>query len=427
MSKSFSEEQWYKLDNAAKIFPPNTGLRDTKIIRFACKLTEKVDGEILKKAVDSALDIFPHYRSVLRKGLFWYYFQQSDIPPIVEEENILPFTTLYDGNKQNLLFRVTYFNKRINLEVYHAITDGAGGIEFFKRILYYYFKEKYSDEIPDDFVLTDSSSSVSQKLDDSYKHYYTSDKNKITIPESKKAYTVKGLKLSEYRTRITEITMPVDKLLSISKEYKTTLTVYLASLFTLAVHKVRPRSQNKPIVLCIPVNLRKYFPSDSARNFFGVFEVKYKFDKNIVIDDNELLKDIVQSYNSQFKEKLTKEKLENSIDKMLALENNTFIKIIPLIIKNPVMHYFGANNDKQMTASFSNIGIINIDSPMDKYIENFIVSVATKKLQVALTTYNNKLTITVTSPFVSSDTEMCFVRELSALGIDVTVTSNTIN
>ena len=232
--------------------------------------------------------------------------------------------------------------------------------------------------------------------------------------------------MPEYRLRITELTMPVDKLLALSKENKTTLTVFLAALMTVCINEARPKGQVRPIMLSIPVNLRKFFPSESARNFFAVFSIKYKFKKTECYSE-ELIKNVIESYNTQFKENLTQENMESTIYKMLALENNKFIKAVPLFIKNPVMKHFGSNNEKQITAAFSNIGIIKLDEPLTRYVDNFVVSAATNKLQVTLTTYNGKLTVTLTSPFVSTDIEMEFARKLSDLGIDVTVTSNNIN
>ena len=37
------------------------------------------------------------------------------------------------------------------------------------------------------------------------------------------------------------------------------------------------RERKRPVVVTIPVNLRKYFSSQSARNFFSVFNVGYDF------------------------------------------------------------------------------------------------------------------------------------------------------
>ena len=51
----------------------------------------------------------------------------------------------------------------------------------------------------------------------------------------------------------------------------------------------------------IPVNLRNYFPSQSMTNFFGWIEVGYTF------ADETVFKDVLESVNYQFKDKLDKE------------------------------------------------------------------------------------------------------------------------
>ena len=41
-------KKWYKLDNAAKIFPPNATRKDPKVFRFSCELYEDIDKKILQ-------------------------------------------------------------------------------------------------------------------------------------------------------------------------------------------------------------------------------------------------------------------------------------------------------------------------------------------------------------------------------------------
>ena len=67
--------KWNRLDNAAKIFPPTSTKRDTKVFRFACELCEPVEEAALQRALDRTMEIFPFYRSILKKGLFWYYLE----------------------------------------------------------------------------------------------------------------------------------------------------------------------------------------------------------------------------------------------------------------------------------------------------------------------------------------------------------------
>ncbi|MEI3508561.1 MAG: hypothetical protein V8R01_05600 [Bacilli bacterium] len=56
--------------------------------------------------------------------------ETTEVLPKVTEEVLPPCSALYDNNSKALLFRVAYFKKRINLEVYHAITDETGAMEF---------------------------------------------------------------------------------------------------------------------------------------------------------------------------------------------------------------------------------------------------------------------------------------------------------
>ena len=44
--------KWYRLDNAAKIFPPSRSKNDYKVFRFSVTLLEPVKVDILNKALD---------------------------------------------------------------------------------------------------------------------------------------------------------------------------------------------------------------------------------------------------------------------------------------------------------------------------------------------------------------------------------------
>jgi len=59
--------------------------RDEKVFRISCELFEEVDPEILQQALDETIERFPYYKSVLRRGIFWYYLEDSDIRPLVEK------------------------------------------------------------------------------------------------------------------------------------------------------------------------------------------------------------------------------------------------------------------------------------------------------------------------------------------------------
>ena len=115
------EDKWIKLDNAANLFPAAAERSDTKVFRFSCELSETVDCEILEAAVAEASEVFDVFNYVLKKGLFWYYFEKSELKPIVREEYKPVCAQLYNPEKKELLYEVTYYKNRINLEMFQEV------------------------------------------------------------------------------------------------------------------------------------------------------------------------------------------------------------------------------------------------------------------------------------------------------------------
>ena len=46
---------WRNLDNAAKMFSAASSPKDTRVFRFYCVLKEKIDGSVLKMALDQTI------------------------------------------------------------------------------------------------------------------------------------------------------------------------------------------------------------------------------------------------------------------------------------------------------------------------------------------------------------------------------------
>ena len=113
--------EWNKLDNASKYFPATANELDTKVFRLSCELYEMIDPNILQKALNKTIESFPFFKSILRRGVFWYYFESSDLIPEVSEESLSICAPIYNKNTKNLLFRVFYYHKRITLFPYTTL------------------------------------------------------------------------------------------------------------------------------------------------------------------------------------------------------------------------------------------------------------------------------------------------------------------
>ena len=140
MSKTRSI-RWDKLDNTANLFPSIAGESMTNVYRISVTLTDEIDSEKLQEALDIVLPKFGLFNVRLRMGVFWNYFEENGKKaPKVHEENTFPCRFIRPNKNHSYLFRVTYYKNRINLEVFHVLTDGMGGINFLRELTYQYLR-----------------------------------------------------------------------------------------------------------------------------------------------------------------------------------------------------------------------------------------------------------------------------------------------
>ena len=336
-----SDAKWSRLENAAKIFPSTTSREDTKVFRFTCELTEMVQEAPLQAALEETLEVFPFYRYSLRRGLFWYFYEESREKPVVRQEHLPPCSKLYHPDRHGLLFSVTYYRCRINLEVYHSLTDGTGALAFLRMLTIHYIKQVYGEGVLSHEALRNAVP-VPERMSDSFARYYTG-KKKYEKQKVKRAYRISGIRLPDHQIRVIEGTASASQILQKSHEYGTTASIFLCSVLLRAIHAQMPkRAEKYPVNLSVPVNLRNYFPSESARNFFSVITVGYDFGKNP--DD---FASVIAAVKEGFAKELTEEKVKGRLNDLCALEHNLLTRMVPLFLKDislNIAHRIAANH-----------------------------------------------------------------------------------
>ena len=402
--------KWRKLDNAAIAFPLVTGRNDSRVFRFYCQLKEDVNPDILQSALDQTMEKYPLFQAVLRKGLFWFYLESREIKALVKPERKPPCSQLYIPDQKSLLFRVSYHKNRINFEVYHALTDGTGAMNFITELVQDYLILAHPEvELPR--IEMADEATPGEKEEDSFSQYYSSKipKNKEKKPP---AVQLKGEKLVHSDMQITEVIFSVKEILAKARSYGVSITIFLTAILLCAIHEEIPKNrQKRPITLMIPVNLRNYFPSQSMGNFFGWIEVGYKFEENTSFEQ------ILESVKEQFREKLQKDRIAMDMNGYVRLEKNPFVRAVPLEIKR----YFliaGANlGGRSITAVYSNIGILKFPPEYKPYIERFGVFASTNSLQVCSCSYEDQFVVGFTSKIPDDRIQKNFIRMLKEEGI----------
>lgn len=420
VQKNHTDRIWYPLDNAAKIFPAVSDRRNTNVYRIYCELYEKVDPALLQQALDGTTRLFPTFQVIIRKGFFWYFLERTDQKAVVKEEDTIPCSQIFYPGMKKLLYKISWYNNRINLEAFHVLADGGGAIDFIRTLVYKYILLQYRHQIPSVPPLG-GAKPPSQAVEDSFRKHY--EKGRGDSLTAKKALQLSGPVLPVGNIRILEAEMPVSEIVGAAKAHGATLTGYLTALliYTMHKHAVPKRKSKLPICVKVPVDLRRRFDSESARNFFSVVDISYTF------EGGEGFERVLEEVSRQLKEKTSNEALERRINYTMAMENSVFNKFVPLFIKNPVMKIAYQMADRSGTAAISNVGNVDMPEEFDRYIRRFGVLLnptRTSRIKIGILSYNGKMMLNMISNIPQTKVQREFFRALTAQGIEIIITGN---
>lgn len=415
---------WYKTDNVAKVFLATRNRRDTRSLRISCILTTPIDAEVLQEAVNEAIRFRPQFHVRIRRGFFWHYLESTEVMPEVAEETGRPCPILYGSEYKGVLhFEVTYYGNRINLDMFHALSDGTGAMEFMNVIVAEYLKLLYPGELEN--IKIGSGASAGDLSQDSFEQFYDKGTKSGLLPQKatgiKKSYHIHSRRLPYDQLQFLEIKMNSAELRAHAKEIGAGLTAYIGARMMLAIYKDMPYLKRRlPITVSVPVNLRNYYPSETARNFFNSVKISHVF------DGSETLESLSHEFDQMLKDSLQPDKIKQQMEGFQRLERIFFVRMVPLAIKQPVVKRFSKTENKRVSFVLSNLGKLSPDEAIKPYINGFSAFCSHDEMFMTAYSYGDELTLGVTYGFIDTGVLKNFVRELTGDGIEVTINSTEV-
>lgn len=431
--KQFSEKRkkaqrrdWYQLDLSAIVYPTLQRRDFSSVYRLSVVLKEEIKPEVLQKALDMTLPRFPTYKAAIRKGLFWRYLEPNDRPgPFVQVDVKNPCQPMYFKANNRYLVRVYYFRNRIALEAHHSLGDGTGGMCVLLTLTATYLRLLGHEEIKNGgFVLDIEEAPDEEELEDAYMRYANA---KVCPPRlEEKAYRVRGTAEEFYTLNIIDGIMSVSEVMAAAKRYKATITEYLNAvlLYALLTKQEEDRRMHlRPVKIAMPVNLRRFFPSITLRNFITMIYPgvdprlgEYSFEE------------IVLQVHNYMRYYLNEKLLRGDITTNAATQRNPFIRVVPLFIKDFVVRLFYTKvQDKNSSAGLTNMGALKVPEGMAPYIDRFDIYMGqpfSRRTNCAIISFEDTLTVNFASSIIEADVERYFFRKLVRDGIHVKIESN---
>ena len=379
---------WYALDDAAKIYPLSMKRGQMAVFRLSVYLKEDIVPELLQMALTFTIKRFPSFATTVKKGVFWHYLDTAKRRYVIGQDNGLPCHPLKIARSGSQSFRVMYYKNRISVEFFHILTDGTGGLIFLKTLTAEYLRLTGMPSACTEGALDIGDPPRPEETANEFCRAEKTDKSSGFV--DKRAVQMSG-KLSKTRPfRVLHFNMNAKTLREAAKKHDATITAYILAQLFLAGRYATDEFQGE-MSIQVPVNMRKFYPSDTVRNFSMYCGIRLPIGAVTSADG------ILPEISRQLTEKASRKSMNEMMNSTKNMVNA--VRYVPLFIKAPAARLvYGFLGDRIFSNTLSNLGVVKMPPELSEQIESmdFILGTAlTNRAGCGLVTYGNTATLTL--------------------------------
>lgn len=418
--------KWLKLDNAAKIYPATRSDTWMAVYRLSITLKEDIDRGVLQKALDATVQRIPFFAYRLKRGLFWYFMEGHEGQPVVREDVANPCAGFRLQDNDHMMFRVRVWHGRIALELFHAVADGTGAMTFLLTLTAEYLRLKYGERIPAAGMILDTRQPPRpEEWEDSFPIYA---RKAARSRREEPAYPLRGTPAEQGFLLLTTGIIDTDKLSLAAKRHAATINTYLAAqllmaLLSIAKEDHSPRRQKRPVKLSMPVNLRRYYPSGTLRNFSSYVNAPvwpqygtYTLDDVVALVKHYVGMETVEPMiNARFSGNVHAEQM-------------VLLRAAPLFLKTAVLKLmYKLTGERYFSTVMSNLGLIGMPDKMARHVEriDFIIGGGQRNpISLGCVSVGGKTFLNFSKTIKEATLEQRFFTALVKDGVPVKVESN---
>ncbi|MBQ7034077.1 MAG: hypothetical protein IJN25_10525 [Clostridia bacterium] len=406
-----SPGQWYRLDSAAKVYPLSMTHTHMTVFRVSAYMQETVEPAVLQVALLSTVKRFPVFSTAVRRGIFWHYFDAVRCRFAVRPEEAPPCSSFDLGHRQTPCFQVLYYKDRISLEIFHALTDGTGAMVFLQTLVKEYLRLLGHSAAENVNLPRLSDCPREEETENAFSRAEKQHKGSGFL--QKPALQPGAGRAKRKNARILHFIMPTASLVDAAKKADCTVTLLLTRVLFAAVKETVLLAEPKDLMqVQIPVNMRRFYPSETLRNFslYAVISVPYGADTNA-----SLLPELSRQLAAQTSE----ESLAQMLYSANQLASGRLVRMIPLVLKNFVLKkIYGFLGERVLSSTLSNLGRVEADFGTHVRFFDFVLGPSCKtNTKCTLVSYKDTAVLTVTDSMKDIQFVSTVAGELTKMGI----------
>ncbi len=220
--------------------------------------------------------------------------------------------------------------------------------------------------------------------------------------------------------------IPVSQLAEVCKVYNASFNEYLVSAYIWSIYQYcrDDITEENPLRVAVPVNLRPFYASETTKNFFVMISAEFVPESPY---RDYTFKEVLETVRASLRSQINKEYLEKMLSYNVSNEMNIAARAVPLVIKNLAIKSVYTSAALANSSTVTNIGGITVEDDYKKYIDRFHVMLPMSKghdIKGAICWYDDILAFTFTSILRETELQKEFFRQLAKDGIDAEIESN---
>lgn len=404
----------WQLDNVGKFYSAQAGSEHQTVFRISAEMDDAVDPEKLQLALDDAVRSHPGFNVTLESGLYWRRLREGVWRPLVSPAGDAICGRLHFG-PESVLFRVSWHDSTINVEVSHMISDGRGTLELMRSLLGSYVTWRYAEKPRAGAADAPGIEGEAVQTEDSYSRNYEPDKSRST--KTPRAYRIPGWR-NLARTSFTELRLDADKVHATSTGMGVSVTsLVIAAVMSAIADGMRAWDKKRTVLLDVPIDLRRFYQSDTLRNFFGLAFVSYSPDRT-----GRDIEDIARDVQRQLSEATQLDVLKRRMNRMVKLEKHPILRKAPVFLKDWALRIADSVNARRVTATASSLGRIQLPDEVARHVRSMRVLTSTRSMSFTFCTFGNAFSLGVSSIVANNDVQDALAHALARLGLGVETT-----
>jgi len=420
---------YFDIDNAATIYSLVNSKRAPGVFRLSATLKVAINRNRLQEATNSIISRFPYFQVHLRPGIFWPFWETNNNIPEVLPDLATPCQKMFVYKRSVFPFRILFGSNSISVEFHHSITDGTGAETFLKALIGEYFHLEGVRVNDWGNIFRPNQTPHPEEYEDAYSRYA---KENLPYPQNLKKVFRPPFKNQEPGIyNITNVKTDVSEILKISRKYKVSLTEFISAIYIEALQDLLfnlppdlHKKYNKEIRLPVPVNLRKFFPTKSMRNFSYVVspEIDPRLGRHSF---DEILTQVHYGIRGSLNEKRIKQQISRNVD----LQKNKLLYSVPIFLKNLFGRIIHATYGEQIySGKLSNLGVVDLPKEISYYVQdfNFVLSPSPSlNTGIGMISFNDVLTFNFTRTIEETHIQDFFFEKLDSFDIDYEITKKS--